>query len=120
MDANNGWVTGQSLLRTRDGGASWQKIQNAATNDVQFFDANNGYITTYDGKVYRTSDGGVTLQPLNDIAAHAIFFLNPNQEWLTGSYQFKPLNGGASFTAIGGGLNRSTMPSSLPIHCMDG
>jgi len=63
LDENNGWVVGyyRIILRTTDGGHSWEKISNQIPNEtnytaIKFFDANNGILCGYQKDV-----GGVTL-----------------------------------------------------------
>lgn len=72
-DSVNGWVLGDSLFRTADGGSSWntQPVSSNSGNvvDAFFVDANNGFLLTWEGPggpsgptdsvfSYRTSDGG--------------------------------------------------------------
>ncbi len=102
VDANNGWVTCKSfLLRTRDGGATWQKAYNGEVYDVQFFDANNGYITVLQKGLYKTSDGGLTLQSVkqNSASGYAgLFFANQNKGWFCQNYLMKTVNGGVDIS----------------------
>jgi len=63
LNENNGWVVGyyRIILRTTDGGHSWEKISNQIPNEtnytaIKFFDANNGILCGYQKDV-----GGVTL-----------------------------------------------------------
>jgi photosystem II stability/assembly factor-like uncharacterized protein len=78
VDQNHGWAIGDQsmLLETRDGGAHWSlhKIvpssakklsaeeavasQDPVLYDVQFLDANNGWVVGEFGKIYHTTDGG--------------------------------------------------------------
>ncbi len=79
IDANHGWAVGDRsiILDTRDGGATWNlhKIVSAASKelsaeealvsadpvlyDVQFLDANTGWVVGEFGKIYHTTDGGL-------------------------------------------------------------
>jgi len=68
IDANTGWAVGGStsrtMLKTTDGGATWIDLPaNSITSnqmfDIAFFDANIGWVVTYDS-IYRTIDGGNT------------------------------------------------------------
>lgn len=103
-DINNGWVTGKSfLLRTRDGGATWQKAYKGEIFDVQFFDANNGYLTLPQQGLFKSSDGGLTLQPVK-LATNTtsglmgLFFLDQNKGWFWQQYLKKTVNGGIDIT----------------------
>jgi photosystem II stability/assembly factor-like uncharacterized protein len=80
IDQNRGWAVGDRsiLLETRDGGTNWtlHKIVSAAAKelspeeavvsqdpvlyDVQFLDANTGWVVGEFGKIYHTTDGGQT------------------------------------------------------------
>jgi photosystem II stability/assembly factor-like uncharacterized protein len=94
IDRNRGWAIGDKsiLLQTTDGGANWalHKITTAAQKevsaeeaiasadpvlyDVQFVDANNGWVVGEFGKIYHTSDGGQTWteQQLSLIGAEVV------------------------------------------------
>ena len=67
-NADTGWCTGgvneKTLLRTVDGGATWQDIasENISTYqlyDIAFADKNTGWVISRDS-IYRTEDGGDT------------------------------------------------------------
>jgi photosystem II stability/assembly factor-like uncharacterized protein len=78
IDAERGWAVGDKsiLLETRDGGSTWtmHKIvpasakemsaeeaivsQDPVLYDVQFLDANTGWVVGEFGKIYHTTDGG--------------------------------------------------------------
>lgn len=103
VDASNGWVAGiKSLVRTKDGGATWQRVQNnKAIFDVQFFDANNGFITSDTGGLYRTNDGGITLDSVyRGEGSRALCFLNQNKGWISGYYLYRTDNAGRSFNKL--------------------
>ena len=94
IDRNRGWAIGDKsiLLQTTDGGANWSlhKITTAAQKevsaeeaiasadpvlyDVQFLDANNGWVVGEFGKIYHTTDGGQTWseQQLSLIGAEVV------------------------------------------------
>jgi len=81
LDENTGFVSGyvynssssaQYILRTSDGGATWQEVYTDPFNNVQdfyFFDAQTGFATShrvmYDNMILRTVDGGLTWQEAN-------------------------------------------------------
>jgi photosystem II stability/assembly factor-like uncharacterized protein len=103
VDASHGWVAGlKSLVRTKDGGATWQRVQNnKAIFDVQFFDANNGFITSDTGGLYRTSDGGLTLDSVfRGEGSRALYFRNQNKGWVSGYYFYRTDNAGSSFNKL--------------------
>ena len=87
-DNQLGWAVGHDsvILRTRDGGVSWQRVHHAPENerpllDVWFKDAERGLATSAYGELLATRDGGDSWQPravrdgddfhLNQLAAAA-------------------------------------------------
>ena len=64
--AGNGHITDEIIIRTVDGGRTWQTLvhQPAVTLvgylAVAFADTRNGFVTAYDGRILRTTDGGET------------------------------------------------------------
>ncbi len=81
LDENTGFISGvvdnfssntNYILRTSDGGATWQVVYTDPFNYVQnfyFFDAQTGFATghrvMYDNMILRTVDGGLTWQESN-------------------------------------------------------
>ncbi len=70
-DADNGWVVGHDtlILKTADGGQSWQQVFSAPENeeplfDVWFDDASNGYAIGAYGLFMQTRDGGANWETL--------------------------------------------------------
>lgn len=68
-DTKKGWVVGSNgtssvAYKTSNGGVSWELITSinlgGSAKNVQFYDENNGWISTYQGTIYRTNDGGQT------------------------------------------------------------
>jgi hypothetical protein len=75
VDASHGWLLGQvatsaafsagELLRTSDGGASWERLPNPpAAGQFLFVDAQHGFMTgaPVSERLYRTADGGQSWQ----------------------------------------------------------
>lgn len=102
-DINNGWVIGMNnkILKTVNGGATWQKITNTGlSNDynpkcIFFLDANNGWIGS---KRENSSDNAIILHTTNGGSSweiqstpspesiFSIFFWNQNSGWFTADY----------------------------------
>lgn len=62
QDPSKGWIVGeQIILRTTDGGASWQKRTDSSLflNEVQFVDSSYGWALGHDTLIH-TTDGGST------------------------------------------------------------
>lgn len=67
VDTKHGWAVGHDevILRTTDGGDSWQRSHFAPENyrpllDVWFADASRGYAVGAYGTIYASSDGGAS------------------------------------------------------------
>jgi photosystem II stability/assembly factor-like uncharacterized protein len=68
VDAQNGWTVGDispeggPLLRSTDGGNSWQVIAKITEvfASIQFVNASTGWMAGYAGRIERTDDGGRT------------------------------------------------------------
>ena len=78
-DRDLGWVVGHdaAILRTSDGGSSWEIVNWAPEEespllDVWFSDADNGFAVGAYGSFYRTSDGGATwsFEPISEWDFH--------------------------------------------------
>jgi len=66
-DPSHGWAVGHDsvILRTMDGGATWERVQWAPDDespflDVWFFDAESGFAIGAYGSFFVTEDGGAT------------------------------------------------------------
>jgi photosystem II stability/assembly factor-like uncharacterized protein len=91
---NSGWIVGGAqgkavLLRTHDGGETWQTQQldvMSALFDI-FFVGNHGWIAGEKGTILESGDGGQTWS-LQKTPTHenltSLFFLSPNQGWAGG------------------------------------
>ena len=78
-DRNLGWVVGHDsvILRTKDGGVTWERVHWAPEDEAPFFDvwfsdAENGIAIGAYGSYYTTSDGGTTwdFEPIGDTDWH--------------------------------------------------
>lgn len=98
VDHQNAWILGQDslLLRTRDGGASWDRLALPGGGghgllDLDFADAQHGWLVGHAGLVFATRDGGAswerqaldTQQPLRFVKA-----LDAKTVWIAGDQQF--------------------------------
>lgn len=83
INADNGWASGNDIvLRTTNGGETWQQITLAGTNNSIFFiDNNTGWVCNSDGKILKTTDGGnnwVINYSLENLELTSISFLDEN------------------------------------------
>ncbi len=100
LDANTGYVLSgtwfHELLKTTNGGASWQKINPPANGDfggaMWFTDASTGFVCSSSGDaISKTTDGGQTwaTSPTNPDYFNIITdirFLNTAEGWAVGDY----------------------------------
>lgn len=90
IDNTNGWVASHSdstLLRTTNGGQTWQATQlDGQLLDLHFLNKNLGYITA-DKKIYKTTDGGLSWKQEVKISEGQfveLFFLDATKGWAVG------------------------------------
>lgn len=75
LNARTGFLNGQSLWRTDDGGATWKHLPwhtDGARDDLTFLDTLHGFSLT-GGIPYRTEDGGNTWTPLFPKSPRPVF-----------------------------------------------
>ena len=88
-DNNHGWAASfnTNIIRTINGGISWEEIVKDGHSDIHFFDNNNGFLLSR-SNIYRTNDGGTTLIKQAVIRKSDIIeihFTDPNHGWAAGS-----------------------------------
>lgn len=100
-DRYNGWATGEinglqaTIIRTSDGGESWQSqgagltypVAPAWFNAIHFADVLNGWVVGLDGKIFGTTDGGDTWTLRNsgtELTLNDIFFVDASIGWAVG------------------------------------
>jgi photosystem II stability/assembly factor-like uncharacterized protein len=118
VDSTNGWIVGGNfyiggwILRTTDGGATWNEITPYPMPrlfDVTFLNADTGFVvsgggTTSDiGAIYKTTDGGDTwtqkFQHMNGL--ESICFINESMGWAGGYHLIvKTTDSGESWEVI--------------------
>ena len=111
VDANNGWVVGDSakILHTTNGGTNWTAATNANiassshNRSLFFLDVNNGWISTGglggSNNVVHTTDGGAnwtTQSPGTQYEIFSTHFVDVNNGWVAADY------GGIGRTTDGG------------------
>ena len=79
IDNNSGWTAGSKLLRTEDGGLTWQAISDMRFGTIDFVSQHEGWATQYGCNtvnalcgqfVFHTRDGAATWQQLNSEVTH--------------------------------------------------
>jgi photosystem II stability/assembly factor-like uncharacterized protein len=91
IDAREGWIAGEGLYHTTDGGAHWNEREvdvSVDWHDLRFVDPSNGWIAGNHGAVMRTTDGGASWVLVeNDVSAFTLrgmSFVAPEQGWFVG------------------------------------
>ena len=117
---DTGFIVGNNstLMRTIDGGDSWEKIdfpvEGVQIRFVDFWDNNHGIVVAW-SHIFMTSDGGETWnyshkQLTSDfVAAH---FINDSTGWIAGTYRkmLKTTDGGANWDQLNPpGLNMEAL-----------
>lgn len=106
LDPVNGWVAGNGIWWTADGGATWNMAVPWGTiYDIHFADALRGWACGNGGVVYRSTDGGRnwTWQGLpSTTTLSGIFFLDTQRGWVVniGGELYRSLDGGASWQLV--------------------
>lgn len=97
----------QSIFKSTDGGVTWTSSHSSPSQNVNlgvdFFDANNGMVTSEDGAYFKTTDGGATWTsgtiPNQSGLMHGVVMLNLNDIFVcaTPGQVFHTLDGGTTW-----------------------
>ena len=90
-----------NLMRSTDGGENWNEMGSIFGNDFQFITNNIGYLTSDDG-FFKTENGGETWEEVNTFPIKPFYFLDENIGFGVYWTLLKTMNGGDTFTQIGG------------------
>ena len=106
FDSNIGWIVGDKLYKTNDGGINWVRIEDPFVSrymvDIQFITPETGWYSDLVG-VYKTTDGGITwanqFSSDGELDASAIFFTDHLNGWFCKYWHlFKTNDGGLTWT----------------------
>lgn len=111
LDDRNGWAAGTRILRSEDGGETWETLVRGSAengylnaNAIHFVDLLRGWLVSHGGTLMRTDDGGREWAPVPlplDEGERPIFrditFTDPDHGWVVGE------QGVIFHTADGGG-----------------
>lgn len=92
ISLNHGFTVGTdgTLLRTANGGLSWDSIPLPSTSDLHAIDfptAATGFLVGEDGSAFQSSDSGSTWTPMSlpvSYHYHDVFFMDVNLGWVIG------------------------------------
>ena len=135
LNEKDGWIREcLSILRTRDGGVTWEKMLSTVTpgtigqpTGMFVFDANTVIASASGGQFYLTKDGGVTWRITSPISGdkmdfNDVWFVDRMHGWLAGSQVivsgessrprlFETTDGGDSWREVS--VNADMHPSSV-------
>ncbi len=117
INSTHGWIAGsfpnswELILKTTDGGTTWNTVLNAANNsplrDIFFVDVSTGWAVGSSGEVKYTLDGGLTwynklIPNIQNQSLGCIFFQDPLKGWIVGSNGtiLKTNDGGLSWISV--------------------
>ncbi|GMU86509.1 MAG: hypothetical protein AMXMBFR48_17510 [Ignavibacteriales bacterium] len=89
-DANLGWITGDKLVRTTDGGTTWTDIPSphgGTYNDIIALSPSKLWMVGDFGRIVHSTDSGSTWQTQNSLVQNgltSVFFLDDNNGWAAG------------------------------------
>jgi photosystem II stability/assembly factor-like uncharacterized protein len=97
IEMNNnleGWIAGEGLYQTSNGGDLWQIRDDVDVSgdfqDIQFVDAENGWLAGDKGMLFFTGNSGTTWEsvtnPVSAVSIRGLSFINPHKGWLVGDY----------------------------------
>jgi len=91
LDCVEGWIAGGEVYRTTDGGTLWDQQDlagDSAVHDVQFVDADHGWLAGDAGTILYTADGGTLWRALDNKGSRnrllGLSFVSPQQGWFVG------------------------------------
>lgn len=113
VSADDGWAVGTTVLRTADGGLTWQGgnpgFPGSVFVDACRIDSLRGWIVGTDAQVLRSDDGGVTWAAQTPPAGFgtllAVAFLDSLNGWIAGDFGAiaRTSDGGATWTQVPSG-----------------
>jgi photosystem II stability/assembly factor-like uncharacterized protein len=93
-DNRSGWLAGEMLFSTTNGGDNWDPANmdergEGDIQDMQFLDYKNGWMVGVDGLVKKTSDGGQSWRDVEigiPLDLRGLFLLDEDEGWFVGDY----------------------------------
>ena len=116
LNENVGWAYGSTMVRTLDGGNTWQTTErfNHLVLDAHFTDDSNGWIVGIASSIRKTEDGGETFTGVSCVECgsstlKAIDFVDADHGWVvgTGGTIVHSNDGGNTWTAQSSGTTES-------------
>lgn len=123
INPDKGWAVGMdsTILRTTNGGQTWQRVDLTVTNNwyfrsVFFIDELHGWVVGVYGVIMLTNDGGVTWQEVVNgygESLQSVFFIDPDNGWAVGDAGtiFRTIDGGYTWFHQYSGVARNFLSS---------
>lgn len=96
-----GWIGGDRLFRTIDGGQNWQFTNNAAVKSMVFLDQNAGFLVgDADRTLYNTTTSGEVWVKVAGIESFIdkVWFIDKTHGWAAGDFVYRTTDGGSTWT----------------------
>lgn len=90
IDSQIGWIGGEGLYHTNDGGENWLQVDVELTGDIhaiQFLDAQAGWAAGDRGVLLYTASGGTTWEAVETgegSTLNGLYFVSPVRGWIVG------------------------------------
>lgn len=92
LDSQRGWIVGDGMLTTTDGGSTWHREEQKPfgyqdMNDVFFVTSDKGWAVGQGGAIFHTDDAGVTWkhqESSTSVDLHGIHFVSAEEGWVVG------------------------------------
>jgi photosystem II stability/assembly factor-like uncharacterized protein len=109
IDENTGWASifdNGLLIKTTDGGASWNETGNFFADEIFFTDQNIGWKASISpAGIWKSTDGGITWIQKSSAFCSGVYFSDVNHGWAvgTGGNILVSTNGGETWISKSGG-----------------
>ncbi len=101
LNANEGWLAGNALYHTTDGGNDWTAINSLGIRQMHFLNRTTGFAIS-NRALYRTTDGGSNWDKINEVTGlvSELFFVDNQYGWSAGQNLARTTNGGQTWQIL--------------------